>query len=168
MQDKYENIVITILLIIVCRFHWLGRSLLLLFFASTMLFADAKYELHISQGYVIEQLGDDLCIQTTTAKLHFLLQLPILPNNSAEAEFNCSQATDGSRSQISACRQARPLLGSFHYLKTTMAQTSKTELSRILEMLKTFEHERASNNTRKRGLLDPVGSFLGKIYRITD
>jgi len=44
-----------------------------------------------------------------------------------------------------------------------MTTTTKNELLRVLDMLKTFEHEQATNNgtQRKRGLLTSIGGWLG-------
>jgi len=113
---------------------------------------------------MIHEMDNTYCVQTHTANLHFVLKLPtLIVNASMEPDFDCGKVTNSSRSTLHTCRVARPLLNSLHLLKSSMTSTTRQELTRILEMTQSFDHDRSLNTQSKRAILAPVGRFLGGI-----
>ena len=135
----------------------------MLLLLNTVCSSESRYVSRINEGLVIQELSDNICLQTSTANLHFILKLPTIDaNSSVERDFDCGSITNGTRANMHGCRVIRPLLNSLHHLQKSMTITTKTELIRILDMLTAFEHQ--DKNTTKRGFLTSIGSWVGGTF----
>ena len=151
-------------MICVCRLRWIVHLMAVLLVICTSLTAtDAKHILRVNEGYILEESKGKLCAETSSANLHFILKLPVMMENATlEDQFQCGTVAGPSRAILLACRQARPLLNALLFLKQEVTKTTRQELTRIFDMLQSFEHEQTTNNTQqRRGILTSIGSYLG-------
>jgi len=138
----------------------------LLVFCTTLTATDAKHIIRINHGYILDESEGKFCAETATADLHFVLTLPtMLENATLEDRFHCGAVAGESRAILLACRQSRPLLNALLFLKQGLTAVTRLELTRIYDMLQSFEHEESGNNNTQqrgtRGILTSIGGFLG-------